>query len=184
MVTKRMFSMASATVITLGLSLGQAGARMHHTGNDDAEKTLQEIKALASSVEDQADQLLQISQNQNLSPYSHLTRLDAMKNGVNRMGRDLAVLEAERETLPPWEQEAVDDTLPLLRDAANNIDSAFEYFKENRTHLWTPDYRSYASRIYEDSGEIAKSLKGYLKDNNGREERRQREDESGSVSDK
>ena len=171
MTIKRTFSIASATLITLGLSLGQAGARMHRTGNDDARKTLREIEVLASHVEDQADQLVHVSQNQNLSPYSHLARLDAMKDGVNQMGRDLAILEAERDTLPLWEQEAVDDTLPLLRDAAKNTESAIEYFNENRTRLWTPDYRSYASRVYDDSSGIAKSLKGYLKYDNVREER-------------
>jgi hypothetical protein len=86
-----------------------------------------------------------------------------MKDEVNRMGRELTVLEAERDALPTWEQQAVDDTLPLLKDAAENTSSAIQYFNEGRTHLWTPAYRDYANRVYEDSRQITKSLKSDLK---------------------
>jgi hypothetical protein len=180
MTLKRTLSVASATVITLGLSLGQAGARMHRTGNDDATKTLQEIETLAADAEDQADQLVHVSENPNLSPYAHMERLNAMKGDVNRMGRDLAALEAERDTLPKWEQEAVDQTEPLLKEAAKNTENAIEYLNENRTQLWTPDYRSYASNIYDESNQIAKSLKGYLKSEKLREELRA-DGETGTV---
>jgi len=170
MITKRTFSIASAVLVTLGLSLGQASARMHRAATDDARKTLREMDVLASLVEDEADQLVHVSQDPNLSSYSHLTRLDAMKDELNEMGRNLAVLEAERDTLPSWEQQAVDDTLPLLKDAAKNTDNAIDYFNANRSHLWTPEYRGFASKVYDDSSQIAKSLKGYLTHDNGREE--------------
>lgn len=181
MTTKRTLSIASATLITVGLSLGQAGARMHHTSTDEARKTLREIEVLAVDVEDQADQLGHISQDQNLSAYSHLTRLNAMKDEVNQMGRELAVLEAERDALPSWEQKAIDDTLPMLKDAAENTGSAIEYFNESRTHLWTPDFRGYANRVYEDSRQIAKSLKSDLRYDKVRDQERRSTDDPGIV---
>jgi len=170
MITKGTFSIGSAILITVGLSLGQAGARKHHTEASDARQTLRDIEGLAVDVEDQADQLVQFSQENNLSPQSHLMLLNEMKDEVNRMGRELSVLEAERDALPTWEQQAVDDTLPLLKDAAENTSSAIQYFNDDRTHLWTPAYRDYANRVYEDSGQIAKSLKSDLKEGKLRDE--------------
>src|SRR5262245_40190231 len=128
MVTKRTLSVLSAAFVTAGLSMGLAHARIHHHEADEARNTLRDIKVLASEVQDQADQLIHVSENPNMSPQSHLVRLDAMKDDVNQMGRDLSVLEAERDTLKPWEQNAIDDTLPQLREAATNLEAAIDYF--------------------------------------------------------
>lgn len=111
---------------------------------------------------DEADQLRMIA-NSKSSPDSHLAKLTALKGEVNRMGQEITSLMAERESLPPWEQPAVDKALPLLQATAANTESAIEYFNENRDRLWTEAYRDYADRVWRDSEQIAKTLKNYLK---------------------
>ena len=111
---------------------------------------------------DEADQLRMIA-NSKSSPDSHLAKLTALKGEVNRMGQEITSLMAERESLPPWEQPAVDKALPLLQATAANTESAIEYFNENRDRLWTEAYRDYADRVWRDSEQIAKILKNYLK---------------------
>ncbi|MGD1154295.1 MAG: hypothetical protein ABSA41_00525 [Terriglobia bacterium] len=101
--------------------------------------------------------------NSKSSPDSHLAKLTALKGEVNRMGQEITSLMAERESLPPWEQPAVDKALPLLQATAANTESAIEYFNENRDRLWTEAYRDYADRVWRDSEQIAKTLKNYLK---------------------
>jgi hypothetical protein len=113
-------------------------------------------------VADEADQLRMIA-NSKSSPDSHLAKLTALKGEVNRMGQEITSLIAERESLPPWEQPAVDKALPLLQATAANTESAIEYFNENRDRLWTEAYRDYADRVWRDSEQIAKTLKNYLK---------------------
>jgi hypothetical protein len=113
-------------------------------------------------VADEADQLRMIA-NSKSSPDSHLAKLTALKGEVNRMGQEITSLMAERESLPPWEQPAVDKALPLLQATAANTESAIEYFNENRDRLWTEAYRDYADRVWRDSEQIAKTLKNYLK---------------------
>jgi len=106
---------------------------------------------------------LRMIANSKSSPDSHLAKLTALKGEVNRMGQEITSLMAERESLPPWEQPAVDKALPLLQATAANTESAIEYFNENRDRLWTEAYRDYADRVWRDSEQIAKTLKNYLK---------------------
>ena len=97
------------------------------------------------------------------SPDWHLDKLTALKGEVNRMSQEISNLRAQRESLAPWEQHAVDEVLPLLQATAANTESAIEYFNENRDRLWMETYRDYADRVWQDSDQIAKILKNYLK---------------------
>ena len=92
-----------------------------------------------------------------------LDKLTALKGEVNRMSQEISSLRAQRESLSPWEQQALDEVLPLLQATAANTESAIEYFNENRDRLWTETYRDYADRVWKDSDQMAKILRNYLK---------------------
>jgi len=167
--TKKSISITSAMLITLSLPLAQAAVKMAGTitvadfaKETLAKKTLKQVQASAAVVADEADRLRMIA-NSKSSPDSHLDKLTALKVEVNRMGQEISSLEAERESLAPWEQQAVDEVLPLLQATAANTEGAIEYVSENRNRLWTEAYRDYADRVWEDSAQIAKTLKDYLK---------------------
>jgi hypothetical protein len=126
-----------------------------------AKKTLKRAQVSAATVADEADELRRVS-NPMLSPYWHLDKLTALKDEVNRMGQDVRRLRAERESLAPWEQQAVDEVLPLLQATATDTASAIEYFNANRNLLWMETYRDYADRVWQGSDRIAKILNNYL----------------------
>ena len=167
--TKTRLSITSAMLITLSLPLAHAGVGMPGTitvadlaKETLAKKTLKRAQASAAAAADEADQLRRIA-NSMFSPDSHLDKLTALKGEVNRMGQEIGTLRAERESLAPWEQQAVDEVLPLLQTTAANTESAIEYFNGNRNRLWTETYRDYADRVWKDSDQMAKILRNYLK---------------------
>jgi hypothetical protein len=167
--TMKSISTASAMLITLSLSVAQAVVRVPTSisvadlaKETLAKKTLQQVQASASAVATQADQLGMISDSK-ASSDSHLAKLTVLKAEVNRMGQEMSNLEAERESLVPWEQQAVDKVLRLLQATAANTDNAIAYFNENRHSLWTEAYRDYAHSVRQDSAQISKTLKDYLK---------------------
>ena len=167
--TKKSISITSAMLITLSLPLAHAGVGMPGTitvadlaKETLAKKTLKRAQASAAAVADEADELRRIA-NSMFSPDWHLDKLTALKGEVNRMGQEISSLRAERESLAPWEQQAVDEVLPLLQATAANTESAIEYFNENRDRLWMETYRDYADRVWRGSDQIAKILKNYLK---------------------
>jgi hypothetical protein len=167
--TKKNISITTAMLITLSLPLAQAGVGMPGTitvadlaRETVAKRTLERAQASAAAVADEADQLRRIA-NPMFSPDSHRDKLTALKGKVNRMGQEFSSLRAERESLAPWEQQAIDEILPLLQATAENTESAIEYFNEHGDRLWMETYRDYADRIRQGSDQIAKILKNYLK---------------------
>jgi hypothetical protein len=167
--TNKSISITSAMLITLSLPLAYAGVGMPGTitvadlaKETLAKKTLKRAQASAGVVAGEADELRRVS-NSMCSPDWHVDKLTALKGEVNRMGQEISSLRAERESMSPWEQHAVDEVLPLLQATATNTESAIEYFNENRDHVWMETYRDYADRVWHGSDQIAKILKNYLK---------------------
>ena len=161
--TKKSFSITSAILVTLSLSLAQGGVKTQ-TAAESAKDTLKQLRASAIKVENEAEELTVIIENPLMSAESHLDRLTAMKEDINRMGREIGSLEEERQALATWEREAVDKVLPLAQDAAANTQSAIEFFNNNRNDLWADGYRDEAQHVRQDSEQIAKLLGSYLRD--------------------
>lgn len=168
--TKKTISILSAALIACALPLAQAAIRMPASitvadlaTETAARKTLEQARVSAAVVADDAGQLRLIA-NSKASSDSHLAQLTAVKADINRMGQEIGSLEAERESLVPWEQQAIDKVLPLLQATAANTESAIEYFRDNRDRLWTETYRDYTARIGQDSEQMAKTLKNCLKE--------------------
>ena len=156
-------------LITLSLPLAHAGVGMPGTitvadlaKETLAKKTLKRAQSSAVVVAGEADEL-RGSATRCLVRTGMLDKLTALKGEVNGMSREISNLRAQRESLSPWEQHALDEVLPLLQATAANTESAIEYFNENRDRLWTGTYRDYADRVWQDSDQMAKILRNYLK---------------------
>ncbi len=167
--TLKSISVTSALLIALSLPLAHAGVRMPGTitvaelaKETLAKKTFEQAQSSAVVVAGEADELERGS-NSMFSPDWHADKLTALKVEVNGMSREISTLRAQRESLSPWEQHALDEVLPLLQATAANTESAIVYFNGNRNRLWTGTYRDYADRVWEDSDQMAKILRNYLK---------------------
>jgi hypothetical protein len=99
-----------------------------------AKKTLRQVEVSAAVVANQANQLEMIAGPES-SPESHLAKLAVLKDEVNRMGQEMSSISGDRESLPPWEQQAIGKVLPLLRATAANTENAIVYFNENKNSL-------------------------------------------------
>jgi len=129
------------------------------TLEQEATGTIRDLQGQASALANQADQLrMGISGNEN-SWDSQLWQLDAIKSDINAMGKELHTLQAERDSLTPWQREAIDRAQLLLKEAAANTNEAIDYFNGNRGHLWTPEYRAYVSNVRKDSEQLSHDLK-------------------------
>jgi hypothetical protein len=127
--TKKSISIASAMLITLSLPLAQADVRLPSsiTVADLAKETLKQVQASAAAAADGAHQL-RMSADSKSSPDSHLARLTVLKGEINRMGQEIGSLEAERDLMTPWDQQAVDKVLLLVQATAANTDCAIRRY--------------------------------------------------------
>jgi hypothetical protein len=182
--TFQKFALAVPVLLSLSLPLAQARGKANFGGPaDDSRQTLKDMRISALAVENEAAELTGIIAQPQSSPESTLSRLIVLKDEVNKMGKELSRLEAERQALPDWEQRAVDKTLPLLQATAANTQGVIEFYNDNRSHLWTAAGRGYADRIYDESKQIAATLHDYLKyDKLSRQEHRLSQDLAASTS--
>ena len=152
-------------ILALSFPLARAaGASSHKIAvADEAKQTLKQLQDSAVAVEEEADELRMMIARPESALESSLSRLIFLKEQVNKMGKEMSSLEAERQSLADWEQRAVDNTLPLLQATAAATQSAIEFYNANRAHLWMEVSDGSADRIYEESKQIATTLGNYLK---------------------
>jgi hypothetical protein len=149
------FTVASMLFVAITISTAEAS-----TGSDQARETLREIQRSASKAADAADSLRQFADR--FSVESQYDKLMAVRDDINRMGKDISNLQAE-SGLTPWEKQAVDRVDALLTDTAKDAQDAINFFNENRVDLWEGQYRGYVDGVYQGSEHIAATLKEYLK---------------------
>jgi hypothetical protein len=154
------FSYALLFVPSLSL-LHAAPVLAGSTPEEKATEAISELQGQAAALADGADQFRLIIANNEGSRESHLLMLDTLKADINAMGREVQALEAERGTLSPWQVQALDGSLPRLKEVAANTEQAITYFNNNG-HLWTAQYREYIKNIWSDSEQISRNLKNYV----------------------
>jgi hypothetical protein len=116
------FTVASMLFVAITISTAEAS-----TGSDQARETLREIQRSASKAADAADSLRQFADR--FSVESQYDKLMAVRDDINRMGKDISNLQAE-SGLTPWEKQAVDRV-----DTAKDAQDAINFFNENRVDL-------------------------------------------------
>lgn len=90
-------------------------------------------------------------------------RLADLRDQVNRIGREISVIEGERDLLPQWQTDAVGQITPVLHDVAAETTQAINTFQADRSRLFASDYRTETKEISDKAGKIAQHLHYDLK---------------------
>ncbi len=152
------------TASLLGIALCVANAGTGSTTEaGEAQRTLQSLKQAASNVQVASDKLHTFATNSIVSNATRAALLDTIQTRINQMGRDMASLQAEKGQLKAWERKAVDQALPLLKDAASNTEQVIGYFNDRHDSVWNGQNRDNAGRIARDTEKIASSIGEALK---------------------
>ncbi len=181
---KGLITLSGVVALLVPLSL-QAATTNHGnvTVAQEARETLSEIQGTAIAAAGQAQQLESLTLNPDADAEGQLSPLLNLKDELNRIGQKVSTLDAERDSLAPWEKTALDKVRPLLAEAARNTESAIQFFNDNKPHLWNHEYRDQVAKIEDDSQEAAKDLRAYLKYDKVREEARELRNSFGAGSD-
>jgi len=137
-------------------------AKAADTSGGDSEqvsKLFSEAKAEAHELEADADQLKAFTQS-NLSYQSHAFKIESIKEHVNQAGKILADLHAARDTAAPWQQQAIDQITPLLKQLASNTQSAIELLNDEKHR--SVEYKNYAVENYDLAKELAALISDYV----------------------
>jgi hypothetical protein len=107
---------------------------------------LDAANAEAAELARNADEMTSLLHN-DVSWQSHADMLVRIKEDVNNMRRIVAKLQEEREEASPWQQQAIDRMVPMLKEIAANTSAAIEHLNQNHGRPTTPDYVEYLQKM-------------------------------------
>lgn len=108
----------------------------------------------AAELARDADEMTALLHN-DVSWESHAAMLNRIKDHVNNTGKIVAKLEEERQEASPWQQQAIDRMVPMLKEIAANTTAAIEHLNQNHVRPTTPDYVDYLQQNADTSRELA-----------------------------
>jgi len=122
--------------------------------NTEVAAQLDAANAEAAELARDADEMTSLLHN-DVSWETHAEMLDRIREHVNNMGRIAAKLQEEREEASPWQQQAIDRMVPMLKEIAANTTAAIEHLNQNHERPTTPDYVEYLQQNADTSHELA-----------------------------
>ena len=93
---------------------------------------------------------------------SHAVMLDTVKSHVNDLGSIVSRLESARASAAPWQQEAIDRMVPLLKRLAANTTAAINHLRQNQIRPTTPDYTQYLRQNDETAHQLADMVSSFV----------------------
>lgn len=115
------------------------------SGEDSKEVSqyLNEAKVEAHELEQDVNTMESFTRS-DLTAQSHATTLNEIGDHINKAGKLLAKLHAARDGGSAWQQKAIDEIEPLLKELAANTKMAMEFFNDNKRHInVSPTYQEY-----------------------------------------
>lgn len=139
-----------------------AGLRSMPAQSPDSEE-ISRLLALAKSeavlAEDDAAALDSFARSR-LSLQSQAAKLNQIAKHINALGKTNKELSDQRANGSPWQQKAIDQIDPLLREMADSLTATIKHLNENPSKIHMSAYRDYAHANYE----LASKTAGIIRD--------------------
>lgn len=154
--------------VTLGLFLGALWLAASTVCAAQTSKDSKEISAILAEIKTEAIQLshdadeLNFFTHSTLAWESHARKVDQIKDHVNNAGKSLSNLDSAREHGSPWQQQAIDNISPLLKELAANVTSTIEHLNQKPMLLHSGSYADYAAANYELASNLAELVSDYV----------------------
>jgi NTP pyrophosphatase (non-canonical NTP hydrolase) len=93
---------------------------------------------------------------------THAEMLNRIRDHVNNMGKIVEKLESERDEASPWQQQAIDRMIPLLKEIASNTTAAIEHLNQNHVRPVSDDYKDYLQENADTAHELADMISSFV----------------------
>jgi hypothetical protein len=154
---------AFSAALAVFCASGQAAPKpKDNSPTTQARNMIEQMDVLSDSIRNTGDRLATTAKGPE-DPEGQLERLDTIKEDVNKIGRELRLLQAEQGSLAEWQGQTIDEVLPLMREIAANTDQAIQTYNSNRNHLWATSFPEETARIFENAKRATELLDGQLK---------------------
>ena len=137
-------------------------AHAQNTENPEVTRLLADARDKAAVLSRDADEMESLIRT-DASWQTHAAMLDEVKRHVNDLGRAAQKLEESRSSASPWQQQAIDRMMPLLKELAANTTAAINHLNENRIRPTTGNYPEYLKENAETAQQLSDMISSYVR---------------------
>ena len=152
--------LASALLLAV-LPVLSAAQNQNKEENQEVTRLLQDARDKAAVVSRDADEMETLTRS-DTSWQTHASMLETMKEDVNDLAKDVEKLTAARDSASPWQQQAIDRMLPLMKELASNTTAAINHLKQERTRPTTPEYAEYLRQNSESARQLSDMISSFV----------------------
>lgn len=155
----RMGLVLSQLAVLGALTLAGAAAGAQTPDSEKFSQLLQDARQHAYNAEHDAETLYGYTQSRvNWQAHSHqLNRIRDHVNALGKVARDLSDARAEAS---PWQQDAIDNINPALRELADHLTATITHLNDNPERVHLAAFKDYAQGNYE----LAQKLRTLIND--------------------
>ena len=163
----RLFTLTSAAVL-MAASINAAYAAPN-TGDQlsakDAKAAEASLKLMDQQIAAIADNAFVMNQTADRTDDSEFQAdcLTDLRDQVNRVGQEMAVIEGERASLPQWQTDALGQITPVMHEVADEATQATNTFNADKIRLFASNYGTETKEISDNAGKVEKHLHYDLK---------------------
>lgn len=128
----------------------------------EARQLITDLSNDANEIQNHAARLQSWADSDQLSWQLHGEQLMNIRAEVNAMGDKLCRLETIKRVVSPWEQKAINQAVPELRELADNTTDAIQFLNTRQGDMWMPTYRKYVENLASLSGRLSSSMNEYV----------------------
>jgi hypothetical protein len=129
--------------------------------NPEVTRLLAEARDKAAVLSRDADQMEALTRSE-VSWQTHAEMLETVKQHVNDLARLAEKLTSERDSAAPWQQQAIDRMLPVLRELASNTTAAINHLNQNKIRPTTASYTEYLKENAEAAHQLAEMVSSFV----------------------
>jgi len=127
-----------------------------------------EVSTIFVDAKTEAVQLKQDAEEMNsfvhsgLSWQTHAAQLDQIKQHVNNTGEIVAKLNNARNAASPWQQQATDRIIPMLKELAASVETTITFLGQNQKRLATAPYTEYVEANTDFAVDLSQVISDYV----------------------
>ena len=130
--------------------------------NAEISRLLQEARDHAAVLSRDADEMEAMTRS-DVSWETHASMLETMKEHVNDLARVTQELQGKRSMASPWQQQAIDRMMPLLKELAANTTAAINHLKDHNVRPVAGSYPEYLKQNAETAHALADMVSSFVR---------------------
>lgn len=130
--------------------------------NTEVSRLLQDARDDAAVLSRDADEMEALTRT-DVSWQTHASMLETVKDHVNQLARVTEQLQAKRSMASPWQQQAIDRMMPLLKELATNTTAAINHLKDHKTRPTSGSYPEYLKQNAETSHALSDMVSSFVR---------------------